>query len=102
MARMARMLWAAVVLVLPLLGLCQFVLPPEWVPEDYPATEVGAESFVTAYNTTAELVTYQNQEAGWTYQTNITAHNSNKKVGLLPRSPFPTLHTAHRGVSMKG
>ncbi|XP_064807077.1 angiotensin-converting enzyme-like [Oncorhynchus masou masou] len=77
---MARMLWAAVVLVLPLLGLCQFVLPPEWVPEDYPATEVGAESFVTAYNTTAELVTYQNQEASWTYQTNITAHNSNKKV----------------------
>uniref|UniRef100_A0A4W5R621 Angiotensin-converting enzyme n=1 Tax=Hucho hucho TaxID=62062 RepID=A0A4W5R621_9TELE len=77
---MARMLWAAVVLLLPLLGLCQFVLPPEWVPENYPATEVGAESFVTAYNTTAELVTYQNQEASWTYQTNITAHNSNKKV----------------------
>ncbi|XP_041734342.1 angiotensin-converting enzyme-like isoform X1 [Coregonus clupeaformis] len=77
---MARMLWGAVVVLLPLLGFCQFVLPPEWVPGTFPATEAGAEDFVTAYNTTAELVTYQNQEASWTYQTNITAHNSNKKV----------------------
>lgn len=88
---MARMLWGAVVVLLPLLGLCQFVLPPEWGPGTFPATEAGAKDFVTAYNTAAELVIYQNQEASWTYQTNITTHNAEKKVGPLP-------HTAHRGV----
>uniref|UniRef100_A0A673VXS9 Angiotensin-converting enzyme n=1 Tax=Salmo trutta TaxID=8032 RepID=A0A673VXS9_SALTR len=81
MARMARMLWGAVVVLLPLLGLCQFVLPPEWGPGTFPATEAGAKDFVTAYNTAAELVIYQNQEASWTYQTNITTHNAEKKEG---------------------
>uniref|UniRef100_A0A8C8J332 Angiotensin-converting enzyme n=1 Tax=Oncorhynchus tshawytscha TaxID=74940 RepID=A0A8C8J332_ONCTS len=50
-----------------------------WGPGTFPATEAGAKDFVTAYNTAAELVIYQNQEASWTYQTNITPHNAEKK-----------------------
>uniref|UniRef100_A0A6Q2XA23 Angiotensin-converting enzyme n=1 Tax=Esox lucius TaxID=8010 RepID=A0A6Q2XA23_ESOLU len=77
---MARMLLAAMGLILPISVLCEIVLPPEWMPGNYSSTEEGAIKFVDAYNTSAEQVTYLNQEASWTYQTNITTHNSDKKV----------------------
>ncbi|KAL0984278.1 hypothetical protein UPYG_G00139350 [Umbra pygmaea] len=74
------MFYAVVGLLLLLSGLCQSVLPPQWMPGNYNSTEAGAQEFVNAYNTSAEEVTYQNQEASWAYQTNITTYNSDKKV----------------------
>lgn len=55
-------------------------LKPEWLPQDYPMTEQGAESFVSDYNSTAEEVFYFSTEASWNYNTNLTEHNSQLQV----------------------
>ncbi|XP_067100399.1 angiotensin-converting enzyme [Osmerus mordax] len=72
------MLWAAV-LLLPVLGLSE-ALPPEWMPGNYTSTEVDAQRFVSDYNSTAEQVFFLSTSASWTYNTNLTDHNSELQV----------------------
>lgn len=55
-------------------------LKPEWTPGNYAATEAGAEEFVSDYNSTAEQVFSYSNEASWTYNTNLTEHNSKQQV----------------------
>ena len=72
------MLWAAV-LLLPVLGLSD-ALPSEWMPGDYAPTEGEAQRFVNDYNSTAEQVFFLSTSASWTYNTNLTDHNSQLQV----------------------
>uniref|UniRef100_A0A8C5N3T6 Angiotensin-converting enzyme n=1 Tax=Leptobrachium leishanense TaxID=445787 RepID=A0A8C5N3T6_9ANUR len=50
------------------------------LPGDYDKNEAGARAFASAYNSTAENIFYMSTEASWTYNTNITRHNSQLQV----------------------
>ncbi|KAG9343797.1 hypothetical protein JZ751_013178 [Albula glossodonta] len=65
--------------LLLLLGVAR-ALPAGWLPGDYPRTEAGARLFAHAYNSTAEEVFFSSTSASWTYNTNLTDHNSKQQV----------------------
>ncbi|XP_028823415.1 angiotensin-converting enzyme isoform X2 [Denticeps clupeoides] len=51
-----------------------------WKPGNYTADEPGAQRFVAEYNSTAEEVFFFSTSASWTYNTNLTDHNSQLQV----------------------
>uniref|UniRef100_A0A3B4ZR84 Angiotensin I converting enzyme n=1 Tax=Stegastes partitus TaxID=144197 RepID=A0A3B4ZR84_9TELE len=73
-----RFLWS-VLLLLPIVGFSE-ALPNEWLPGPYENNTSGALMFLTAYNSTAEEVLFKSVSASWTYNTNITDHNSKLQV----------------------
>ncbi|KAI1884165.1 hypothetical protein AGOR_G00223630 [Albula goreensis] len=76
-------------LFLPLLLGVARALPAGWLPGDYPRTEAGARLFADAYNSTAEEVFFSSTSASWTYNTNLTDHNSKQQVAAsLERQAF--------------
>ncbi|XP_056432698.1 angiotensin-converting enzyme [Gadus chalcogrammus] len=75
---MDRFLWAAV-LLLPLLGFSEAV-PADWLPGAYTQTLADADRFASDYSITAEKALFVSVSASWTYNTNLTAHNSQLQV----------------------
>ncbi|XP_035263080.1 angiotensin-converting enzyme-like [Anguilla anguilla] len=71
------MFWAALLLLI--LGVSH-ALPPHWLPGNFTSDEVGAEKFVSDYNTTAEEVFFYSTNASWNYNTNLTDHNSQLQI----------------------
>ncbi|KAG8447001.1 hypothetical protein GDO86_014445 [Hymenochirus boettgeri] len=51
-----------------------------YLPGNYVKTEVGAFNFALDFNSTAETILYRNEEASWTYNTNLTDHNSQLQI----------------------
>lgn len=68
-----------VLLLLPALGLA-LTLPASWLPGSYPNTTAGVLDFLSDYNSTAEEVLFYSVSASWTYNTNLTDHNSQLQV----------------------
>lgn len=77
-----RLLWS-VLLLLPVLGLSE-ALPAHWLPGEYANSVPDAQRFLGDYNSTAEEVFYFSVSASWTYNTNLTEHNSKLQVSGAP------------------
>lgn len=76
---MVGFLWRVALLLLPAVGLSEAV-PAHWLPGNYTATDAQALAFVQDYNGTAEEVLFHSVSASWTYNTNLTDHNSALQV----------------------
>lgn len=68
-----------VLLGLLLLG-SSLALDNSYLPGNYGSTEADAQRFINDFNSTAELILYKSVEASWTYNTNLTEHNSQLQV----------------------
>ncbi|XP_072270719.1 angiotensin-converting enzyme [Pyxicephalus adspersus] len=55
-------------------------LDSSYLPGNYGSSETEAQRFVSDFNSTAELIFYKSVEASWTYNTNITEHNSQQQI----------------------
>lgn len=69
----------SVLLLLTVLGLSE-ALQEGWLPKEYENTTAGAQRFLDDYNHTAEEVLFNSVSASWTYNTNLTDHNSKLQV----------------------
>ncbi|XP_029383471.1 angiotensin-converting enzyme isoform X1 [Echeneis naucrates] len=69
----------SVLVLLPVLGL-SVALPTHWLPGNYENTTADALKFLWDYNDTAEQVLFHSVSASWTYNTNLTKHNSDLQV----------------------
>ncbi|CAI9581972.1 unnamed protein product [Staurois parvus] len=68
-----------VLLGLLLLG-STLALDSIYLPGNYGSTEAEAQRFASDFNSTAEQIFYKSVEASWTYNTNLTEHNSQLQV----------------------
>ncbi|KAG7256897.1 hypothetical protein CRUP_021059 [Coryphaenoides rupestris] len=80
----------ASVLLLTLWGLSAAV-PPDWLPGSYQMTAADAERFAGDYSDTAERVLFVSVSASWTYNTNLTTHNSQAQGSRLTYNRCTTL-----------
>eukprot|EP00064_Thunnus_orientalis_P006861 superscaffoldBa00000734_g6880 len=69
----------SVLLLLTVLGLSE-ALQESWLPKEYANTTDEAQRFLGDYNHTAEEVLFNSVSASWTYNTNLTDHNSKLQV----------------------
>ncbi|XP_057682764.1 angiotensin-converting enzyme [Corythoichthys intestinalis] len=75
---MHTFVWS-LVLLLQVLQQCE-ALPGSWLPGEYSNTKADAVRFLSNYNSTAEEVFFYSVSASWTYNTNLTEHNSHLQV----------------------
>ncbi|XP_072105103.1 angiotensin-converting enzyme isoform X2 [Mobula birostris] len=60
-----------------------------YLPGNYSINEKGSMSFVSDYNSTAEIIFFDSVSASWNYNTNLTNYNQQKQIeGSLKEQEF--------------